>query len=281
MSPATKLMAALTRLIRCPSCESLDSCSSQSHPHTLEEDVKKAPGAVGHPNVAKCVDRATVPPYMMVTEFCPGGSLESLLHDSTQELSTLQRAKILLDIASGMKYLNEQSPDTVRGTLTSSTVLLTTSVTSEEQAVCAKVVDFGLWIAEDRQATQAFDESWRWHAPEVFEMEDDVPVYTESADVFSFAMVMYEMFARRKPYADRFPEDEVDPRAGLGICMGLRPVVSDLSCDIPSELKQMMEQCWVHEAALRPTFADLEVQLDALYVSLCSERSHWSDRRLP
>jgi serine/threonine protein kinase len=193
-----------------------------------------------------------------------------LLYGSSQELSIVLRVKILRDVACGMKYLNKQCPAMVRGTLKSSNVVLAKPVTSEEQEVCAKVVDFGLWVSEEPRSTQEFDDSWRWQAPEVFEMEEGVPMYTEKADVFSFAMVMYEVLARRKPYSDSFPEGEVDPRAGLSICMGLRPAVSDLNCDIPQVLSHMMEECWVGEADLRPTFADLEDKLNAVhgYISL-------------
>jgi serine/threonine protein kinase len=238
-----------------------------------EDSPTLDPITAEHPNVVRCLDRATAPPYIMVTEFCPGGSLDALLYGSSQQLSVFQRVKILRDVACGMRHLHKQSPAVYRGTLKSSNVLLTEPVTSVEQDVCAKVVDFGLWSSEQSQFTQEFDNSWRWQAPEIFEMDDDVPVYTESADVYSFAMVLYEVFACRKPYIDTFPEGEDDPRAGLSICLGTRPATFDLSCDTPIGLSQVMERCWAGEAALRPTFSDLEDQLDAMLVSLNSERS--------
>ena len=56
------------------------------------------------------MDSTLEPPYLIVTEFLAGGSLFDLLYNSPCELSLWQQVKILLDIASGMRYLHEQKP---------------------------------------------------------------------------------------------------------------------------------------------------------------------------
>eukprot|EP00438_Fugacium_kawagutii_P011200 Skav235780 [mRNA] locus=scaffold3426:1065:1832:- [translate_table: standard] len=63
-----------------------------------------------HPNLVKCMDSTLEPPYLIITEFLAGGSLFDLLYNSSTELSLWQQLKILLDIASGMRYLHEQKP---------------------------------------------------------------------------------------------------------------------------------------------------------------------------
>ena len=63
---------------------------------------------VRHPNlvlfVGACADKGHV---MIVTEYCFGGSLFSLLHEKRSvTLSNKQKFKIALDIAKGMNYLH-------------------------------------------------------------------------------------------------------------------------------------------------------------------------------
>ena len=71
-----------------------------------------------------------------------------------------------------------------------------------DQPVCAKLGDFGL--AE--HASPSFQEllkTWQWLAPEVINAQ--YPKYDERSDVFSYAMVVYEIFTRyclTKPYVE-------------------------------------------------------------------------------
>jgi len=63
---------------------------------------------VRHPNLVlffgACVDKGHV---MIVTEYCSGGSLFSLLHEKRSvHLSNKQKHKIALDIAKGMNFLH-------------------------------------------------------------------------------------------------------------------------------------------------------------------------------
>lgn len=64
---------------------------------------------VRHPNLVlfagACADRGHV---MIVTEYCFGGSLFSLLHEkkSHVQLSNKQKFQMALDIAKGMNYLH-------------------------------------------------------------------------------------------------------------------------------------------------------------------------------
>ncbi|CAK9056056.1 unnamed protein product [Durusdinium trenchii] len=128
-----------------------------------------------HPNLVKCVDSTLEPPYLIITEFLAGGSLFDLLYNSSQQLSIWQQVKILLDIASGMRYLHEQKPCILHRDLKSSNVLLAKPLRSATQEPFAKVADFGLARASDdvQQAMTAGVGTWRWMAPEVFASDPD------------------------------------------------------------------------------------------------------------
>lgn len=65
---------------------------------------------VRHPNlvlfVGACADKGHV---MIVTEYCSGGSLFSLLHEKKSiNLSNRQKFRMALDIAKGMNFLHTQ-----------------------------------------------------------------------------------------------------------------------------------------------------------------------------
>jgi len=227
-----------------------------------------------HPNIVKCFDCTVDPPYLIISEYCAGGSLFDLLYNSKagKELTLRQCMKILVDIASGMQYLHAQTPCIVHRDLKSSNVLLMKPIRSTEQDPFAKVADFGL------ARTSASNTSapgmtvgvgtWRWMAPEVFDDDgESAGQYDETADVFSFAMLMYETFAVKLPYSDAFP-DNSDPRICLHITMGMRPDAQGLRDKVPHVVLDYMERSWCPEPTDRPSFKELAEKLSEEYAKL-------------
>lgn len=222
------------------------------------------------------------PPYLIITEFLAGGSLFDLLYNSSQQLSIWQQVKILLDIASGMRYLHEQKPCILHRDLKSSNVLLAKPLRSATQEPFAKVADFGLARASDdvQQAMTAGVGTWRWMAPEVFasDPDSDDAAYNLKADVYSFGILMYEVLERQLPYSEKFGTDVSDPRIGLHVCRGLRPAMKPISTDdgtheVREELKLLMQRAWSNEPEDRPDFQELEDNLSRLWQALDSPTS--------
>lgn len=215
-----------------------------------------------HPNIVKCFDCTLDPPYLVISEFCAGGSLFDLLYNTRQVLTKRQKIKILSDVAGGMKYLHEQKPCILHRDLKSSNVLLMKPIKSAEQEPFAKVADFGLARTSEVGSLPCMTVgvgTWRWMAPEVFD-HDQEGHYCETADVFSFAMLMYETMAGKLPYSERYPSDSMDPRIGLHICMGLRPELGDIP-DCPPVFTELMKRCWSPEPQERPGFQEIDAQL--------------------
>mmetsp|Transcript_43270 Transcript_43270/g.128182 ORF Transcript_43270/g.128182 Transcript_43270/m.128182 type:complete len:339 (+) Transcript_43270:81-1097(+) len=218
-----------------------------------------------HPNIVKCFDCTVDQPYLIVNEYCSGGSLFDLLYNfkGGLELTVRQRIKILVDVAEGMRYLHEQDPSILHRDLKSSNVLLTKPIRSREQEPFAKVADFGqarLSSAATRMTVGVG--TTRWMAPEVFDEDDDsAGQYCDSADVYSFAMLMYETLAGKIPYVETFP-DNLDPRIGLHISMGMRPETASLTDKgIPQVVLEYMQRSWDPEPKERPTFRELAEKL--------------------
>eukprot|EP00438_Fugacium_kawagutii_P036841 Skav204451 [mRNA] locus=scaffold1298:274029:274958:+ [translate_table: standard] len=222
-----------------------------------------------HPNLVKCMDSTLEPPYLIVTEFLAGGSLFDLLYKRSTKLSLWQQLKILLDVASGMRYLHEQKPCVLHRDLKSSNILFFKPFRSFSQEPFAKVADFGLSRATAASGSTAMTVgvgTWRWMAPEVFEPapESDVQ-YSSKADVFSFGILMYEVLERRLPYSERFACDISDPRIVLYVLQGARPSIALEAKHRPAELITLMKKAWDQDPQVRPSFADLEDNLRRLW----------------
>lgn len=78
--------------------------------------------------------------------------------------------------------------------------------------------------------------------------------YDEKADVFSFAIVLWELLTCRIPYADMTPL-----QAAVGVVQkGLRPAMPQ---GTPPALAMLMEACWGQDPARRPSFRDVTPRL--------------------
>ncbi len=81
-------------------------------------------------------------------------------------------------------------------------------------------------------------------APEVVRGES----YTESADVYSFGIIMWEVLTRKQPYAGRNFMGVI-----LDVLENNRPTVPS---DCSPEFKRLMEKCWHPTAAKRPSIEE-------------------------
>ena len=80
--------------------------------------------------------------------------------------------------------------------------------------------------------------------------------YTEKVDVYSFAMVLFELFARELPFAgtDSFS-------VPLQVTKGLRP---KLPKHVPKVWAKLIAQCWHDKPSKRPTFERISDSIRAI-----------------
>ncbi|GMH49565.1 hypothetical protein TL16_g00552 [Triparma laevis f. inornata] len=184
-----------------------------------------------HPNIIEVFGATTIEPerLTMVMEFIEGGSLREVL-DKVPVLKGPGHP------APGPKSLNILITKDLRG----------------------KVTDFGLSKSEltlntmtmTSMATTAggFKGTPQWSAPEVLEEEGD---FTEKADVYSFAVIMYEVLTGEKPW-------EVGGKAvTLASLVGKVMYKKERPSPMPQvnrRLTMLLERGWAQAPEDRPDF---------------------------
>jgi len=210
---------------------------------------------VEHPNILSFVGLVTeAPPLRLCLEYCDGGSLFELLHNHwSTPLSWLQRLKVLLETASAGDYLHNFDPPVIHRDLKSLNLLLLQKVTNEMDNPHIKLADFGFARCFDATMTQGAGTS-HWRAPEVSSGTD----YTEKADIFSFAMIAYEVVCRHVPF-----ENLDSAHASVQIQKGVRPEleIACASLKVPEGLIPLISRCWDQDPMLRPSFHDIRQEV--------------------
>ena len=178
----------------------------------------------------------------LVTEFMDGGSLDRALWSgrySVMSTSWMQRFQILLDVVDGLVYLH-LIHKSVHLDLKSPNILLEKIVSNDDAARTdrsvthrAKIADFGLSrifnkgkqrlqptkATQKSSKTAARSANWvtvskrkgfvgtpRWMAPEMMKKE---VTFGPSADIYSFGVVMWEVWSGRKPWSELSDEQEI------------------------------------------------------------------------
>lgn len=202
-----------------------------------------------HPNVVPLwggnVD-AGLP--FLVMPFMKNGCLLSYFLQNDSDLD--QRKGWVHDISLGMKYLHKMN--TSHGDLKTDNVLV-------DERLRAVITDFGM--SRIKTATNSTSSTnnrktcaVRFIAPERYKRRS---VICESSDVFAFAMTAYHIISTKLP----FYEEDKDEIVMKFIIDSERPDRQDPVTKIklvPDEnLWGILESCWEHEPAKRPTFENI------------------------
>jgi hypothetical protein len=177
-----------------------------------------------------------------VVEFCAQGALvEALYGEKAREFLPDELLQIAYDAACGVMHLHANK--IVHRDIAARNVLL-----AGKKDLVAKVSDFGMARNLDsvysgvtsEQHTAASIGPVKWMAPEQL----DRMAYSRASDVFSFGVLLYEIFARSTPWPGLANVNVV-----LRVSKGER---MELPKSIPSAVRKTTKQCWAHEAKERP-----------------------------
>lgn len=135
--------------------------------------------------MATCLTMSEAHLFLLSAEWC--------VHTFRIYQTLLTRLKVcmMLDIARGLQYLHSHKPSVIHRDCKSSNILVTSKGV-------AKITDFGL--AKVKQSTRSMVRSLvgtvNWQAPELWHPH---PKYNHKVDVFSCAMVFWEMMQWHLP----------------------------------------------------------------------------------
>ncbi|KAH6755452.1 VH1-interacting kinase [Perilla frutescens var. hirtella] len=217
-----------------------------------------------HPNIVQFLGAVTErKPLMLVTEYLRGGDLHQHLKGKGA-LSPSTAINFALDIARGMAYLHSEPNVIIHRDLKPRNVLLVNT-----SADHLKVGDFGLsklikvQHSHDVYKLTGETGSYRYMAPEVFKHRK----YDKKVDVYSFAMILYEMLEGEPPMSNYEPYE-----AAKYVADGHRPMCK--AKGYSPELRELTEQCWAPDMTHRPSFLDILKRLEKIKESLPSDH-HW------
>ena len=184
-----------------------------------------------HPNILKLLGVTLTPPFCIITELLKG-SLESRM----KYLTPTKRSIVVLQIALGMAQLH--SKRVIHRDLKAANILM-------DEDDNPRICDFGLVGFKRNTPHTGFVGTVQWMAPELLRSN---PFYDEKVDVYSFAVLLYEVLTFSTPFQGMGQDQIV-----MGVIEhGMRPPIA--SHYGPPGLIDLIEQCWAESPAERPSF---------------------------
>lgn len=223
----------------------------------------------------------------MVIEFCGAGDFTHFLYDDDDIPTWDKRLSLLLDVTHGLMYLHVVHA-AVHRDLKSDNVLLA----NEHGQLRAKLSDFGTSrrighpstalaakstisakiasgpapkqrsISLSKTLTSATG-TLQWMAPEIISrMHTDEAHYGQPADIYSFAMILYEALELKRPWHElvsNFTHPIMD-----AIITGKRPSITLPLSKLHPKYVSLMTKCWHQDPSFRPTVEEVATLLEAV-----------------
>ena len=218
--------------------ESYENLEEQVIPFIEEFNLLKS---LRHPNILLYIGGCiSGPKHFLITEYCENGNLFEFLHgEKNNELNDIERLNFALEIAKGINYLHSFNPPILHRDLKSLNILLNSNFN-------IKIADFG-WARLKNIHMTRMRGTFQWMAPEVILKEN----YSEKADVYSFGIILWELWSRDPPYKGIIAKDVGNM---VKKDKNYRPTIPK---EVPKEIKELMKLCWDFDPAKRPCFLEI------------------------
>ena len=230
-----------------------------------------------HPSIVHMVGVTVHPTISLVLEEAPEGSLQAPLLREQRPLSRIVLHRIAIQVASALHFLH--GINIIFRDLKAADVLLWSL--SPDHLINCKVTDFNIAAYADPGGTRGLYGTKGFIAPEVAHVNraKERSVYDHRADIFSFAMFLYQLLARRHPFHNVQPS-----KIEVAIEEGQRPQLEDVSLAKTGlyYLSRVMKLCWAGSPNDRPSTQQIVEWLSAsalqLIISVVPVSSKYSIR---
>jgi len=242
----------------------------------LVEDFKrqlKMLHQMRHPNILQLLGACVEPTNLCFVFELMKTSVHDIIHKkyssgenekkSNEENKLLidRKMKLLLGAALGLLWLHMTDPPIVHSQIKPSNLLV-------DEYWNVKVADFELGEQTRLLRQNSFEEKQKnddpkpfvWTAPEVIEHT----TATDKSDVYSFAIVMWEIFAEEFP----FQHIQTFTELKKTVLSSERPKIPDF---VPLKLKDLMQWCWQVNPSSRPTFSQILPVLEGSFIDCIME----------
>ncbi|XP_015200740.1 tyrosine-protein kinase Tec isoform X2 [Lepisosteus oculatus] len=181
-------------------------------------------------------------PIYIVTEFMELGCLLNFIRQRRGHFSTGSLLSICQDVSEGMEYLEQNG--FIHRDLAARNCLV-------NDLMVVKVSDFGMarYVLDDQYTSSSGAKfPVKWSPPEVF----NFCKYSSKSDVWSFGVLMWEVFTEGKMPFENNANHEVVTMVSQGHRL-YRPKKA------PPNMYEIMQLCWHEKPEERPTFSQIAV----------------------
>ncbi|XP_019849257.1 PREDICTED: leucine-rich repeat serine/threonine-protein kinase 1-like [Amphimedon queenslandica] len=201
-------------------------------------------------------------PLGLVLELAPKGSLKSLLKEYSEAQTHIQSSAmqaVTLQISDALKYLHDlriiyrdlKSDNVLVWQFPSPYDVLVPALPVHTDVVKVKLSDYGISQFASTQGAKGLVGTPGFMAPEIL-MYYGKEAYNEKVDIFSFAMLIYEMITFRLPFEHLTPS-----QANQANENGARPTLKRIDLPCPVLIRELMVWCWQQSEELRPTASQI------------------------
>lgn len=150
-----------------------------------------------HPKIVQCLGVSEDDDFTYIFfEYMENGNLEDYIQKV--KLDPKKKLQIMIDVAIGLHYLHNRSPDIIlHRDLKPANILINTHGS-------AKISDFGISKLVDSKCSSIFSGhtgeigTYVWMSPEVLKHE----YYNFKSDIYSLGLIMYYIWTEKKPFEE-------------------------------------------------------------------------------
>ncbi|KAF7378237.1 Kinase-like protein [Mycena sanguinolenta] len=211
-----------------------------------------------HPNIVPLIgiDTENFPPSLcLVSPWMKNGTVNAYLRGKEGDERQRTINRLIREIAQGLAFLHDEG--IVHGDLRGANILV-----SDAGNAC--LTDFGLTVLVDAStsATRNGAGCGRWMAPEILENHPR----TRASDIYAFACVCLELYTGHPPFHG---ELLLTPAVAYHVVAKQKRPNRPAGNVIPDLVWDLMEKCWAHDVADRPSILGILLRLPTNDVDQC------------